>query len=54
MSLAVGRIVVLTTEHLHEWRCPHCDALLARLRLMPGSVVEIRCWRCKTTVKEAA
>lgn len=40
---------------LREWRCPGCGALLAKLVLTPGSVVQIRCGRCKTTAtKEAA
>ncbi len=39
---------------LRPFRCPRCDTLLARIRLTPGSVVEIKCGRCKALVKEAA
>jgi len=37
------------------WRCPSCGNVLARIALKPGSVVEIKCKRCKTiATKEAA
>jgi hypothetical protein len=39
---------------LTHWRCPKCNTLLAALRLMPGSVVEIKCYRCNALVKECA
>jgi len=39
---------------LIAWRCPKCSTMLARLRLSPGSVVEIKCYRCNALVKEAA
>lgn len=33
---------------LHAWRCQSCGRLLATLRLMPGSVLQIKCERCNT------
>lgn len=36
------------------WRCPKCGTMLAKLRLTPGSLVEIKCAKCNTLVKEAA
>ncbi len=40
---------------LGEWRCPKCGALLAKVRLSPGSVVEVKCPRCAALVtREAA
>lgn len=40
---------------LDIWRCPKCGTILAKLRLVQGSVVEIKCARCNTfATKEAA
>lgn len=40
---------------LDVWRCPKCGTILAKLRLAPGSVIEVKCARCNTlTVREAA
>lgn len=30
-------------EPLHAWRCWRCGRLLARLRLLPGCAVQVRC-----------
>lgn len=51
-----ARVLVLIQPEaaLREWRCPKCRKLLARLRLAPGSVVEIKCGKCNTIAKEAA
>jgi len=29
-----------------DHRCQHCGRLLARVRLVPGSYIEIRCPKC--------
>jgi len=34
------------TAELEVWRCPRCPTVLAKVLLVPGSVVEIRCKRC--------
>lgn len=40
---------------LITWRCPKCSRILARIHLIPGSIVEIKCGGCNTfSVKEAA
>lgn len=40
---------------LRPWRCPSCGGLLAKLHLVPGSTVEIKCHRCNAvTIKEAS
>lgn len=31
---------------LAVWRCPACSRILAKLRLAPGSVVEVKCKSC--------
>ena len=28
---------------LEEWRCPQCRHILAKMRLGPGSIIEIKC-----------
>lgn len=39
---------------LAVWRCPACSRILAKLRLGPGSVVEIKCKSCSAfSVREA-
>ena len=44
------RVPVLTV-----WRCPSCGRILAKLKLVPGSIVEIKCGSCNAyAVKEAA
>jgi hypothetical protein len=43
------------TALLVAWRCPSCNALLAKIHLTAGSVLEIKCARCNTiATKEAA
>lgn len=32
---------------LEAYRCSVCGALLARMRLTPGSVIELYCGKCK-------
>jgi phage FluMu protein Com len=40
---------------LDAWRCPRCNTILAKMRLTPGSVIEIKCPRCNAmAIKEAA
>lgn len=29
-----------------EWRCRHCNTLLARVLITPNSIVEIMCRKC--------
>ncbi len=42
-------------EPLKTWRCPKCGTILAKLCLVKGSVVEIKCGRCNAfAVKQAA
>jgi len=41
-------------EVLTMLRCPKCGAVLARVNLCAGSVVEIKCRKCKTIVIKAA
>lgn len=31
---------------LEPWRCPHCSRILAKLKLGPGSQIEIKCSSC--------
>jgi len=33
---------------LEVWNCPRCGHVLAKLKLTPGSVVQVRCKRCNT------
>jgi hypothetical protein len=33
-------------DDLGVWRCPGCTRILAKLRLSPGSVVEVKCHSC--------
>ena len=55
MTAAAVRVIVQTEPALRPWRCPRCNAMLARLALRPGSVVEIKCARCNAVaIKEAA
>lgn len=50
-----GESVGVGIARLVPWRCPSCGGLLARMRLSPGSVVEIKCARCGVlAAKEAA
>lgn len=40
---------------MQEWRCPNCGRKLADMILGPGSMVSVKCERCKTlNVREAA
>lgn len=39
-------LVVATTQALQEWRCLHCNRLLAFLRLPQGGVISIKCGKC--------
>ena len=40
---------------LTVWRCPSCGTILAKVKLAPGSVIEVKCYRCNQfAVKEAA
>ena len=32
---------------LQAWRCSHCNKMLCKLDLMPGSTVELKCPRCE-------
>ncbi len=52
--MILERETTIPVGGLRPFRCPRCNALLAKLRLTPGSVVEIKCGRCSTLVKEAA
>jgi phage FluMu protein Com len=36
----------MTAPDLDTWRCPRCGTVLAKLRLAPGSFVELKCKRC--------
>ena len=43
------RPVAVTPDNrpaVEDWRCPHCGALLAKVRLAPGSLVAVKCYRC--------
>lgn len=33
---------------LVEWRCPNCGALFMKLKLGPGSMIEVKCRTCNT------
>lgn len=33
-------------DGLHTWRCWRCARVIARLRLLPGCAVEVRCKSC--------
>lgn len=35
-------------ESLQVWRCPKCGRILAKLRLGPGSTLEVKCHSCNT------
>ena len=35
---------------LRDYRCPNCQKLLLRARLIQGCLIEIRCVRCKQIV----
>lgn len=40
---------------LEPWKCPSCGRMLAKIRLAPGSVIEIQCKSCKAfAIREAA
>lgn len=39
---------------LEPLRCPHCGRLLARVRLQPGSAVEVHCRHCRRYVVQEA
>lgn len=44
-----------TDKRPMPWRCPSCGTMLAKIALSPGSVVEIKCPRCRVmATKEAA
>lgn len=34
-------------DGLRQWRCSRCNALLALAIITRGSIVEIKCWRCR-------
>jgi phage FluMu protein Com len=42
------------TLELDRMRCWRCSATLAKLRLVDGSVVEIKCHRCNAMVRALA
>ncbi len=52
--MILERETTIPAVGLRPFRCPRCNALLAKLRLTPGSVVEVKCPRCNTLVKDAA
>lgn len=35
-------------ETMDTWRCPKCNRILAKLRLTPGSQIEVKCRSCNT------
>ena len=42
-------------QGLTELRCPSCNRLIARVRLVPGAAVEVSCRHCKRwLLKECA
>lgn len=36
----------MMAEKLDIWHCPRCGTILGKLRLAPGSLVELKCKRC--------
>ena len=55
MATRTVKIAAPRPSGLPDWRCHTCGALLARLRLSPGSVVQIKC-KCNAinTLEKAA
>lgn len=50
MSVVAVRPKPKPITHLSELRCPFCNRLIARARLVPGSAVELHCRHCKRWV----
>lgn len=48
MALAVREMLSQErgAQSLETWRCPRCSRILAKLRLAPGSQVEVKCGSC--------
>lgn len=36
---------------LVEWRCPHCRNLLLKVRLVPGTWIQVKCPKCRKIVE---
>ncbi len=40
------RAPVTTAADLETWRCSHCGRILAKVWLIEGSVIEVKCHSC--------
>jgi phage FluMu protein Com len=38
----------MAERSLETWRCPRCSRILAKVRLEPGSEVEVKCGSCNS------
>lgn len=48
----MGASAVQQREPLEVWRCPKCGRILAKLRMAPGMLVQVKCHACNNLAEK--